>query len=318
MITCPICSWAFEESKCKAVPYPAESSTTIKNRFKAIIFCENCGVGIALPLVANEELEKFYAQGHYWGHSRVDVLSPKEYPVPYALALSRWGLIESLLEGTTRPVSILDIGAGHGFLGMAAAKSQKFYLKKYACVEQDKALVESVRKTWQVYFSDHAVEIESHVDLVDGEFDCIVFSHVLEHQTNPKKLLETALKRLAAGGFIFIDVPNQDYLFKSDVFPHMLFFSTSNLRFLLEGCGLTVNLLACYGHNMNRSPMNYKNRSRFHKLAIEIITRTKAAIPETILLSFFTWYFGMSAQNDNGTWIRAVAENYAQKSSVKE
>ena len=126
MLACPICSWAFEKGRFRTVPYPTKHDNTFEHKPERIVFCENCGAGIALPLVSNEELEKFYAQGDYWGDPGAKVLSPKEYPVPCALALSRWGLVESFLERRKKSVSILDVGAGHGFFGICLQPAHPF------------------------------------------------------------------------------------------------------------------------------------------------------------------------------------------------
>ena len=315
MITCPLCSSVFEEDIQRSIPYPTAAHSRIARKPQSIEFCEKCGVGIALPLLAEKELQELYAGGRYWAHSDSRIILPKKYPVPYALALSRWEIIESFLGKNRGPASILDIGAGHGFLGMVAARREGFNLGKYVCVEQDKALAASLRKTWMSLFPGYALVVDDHIDLIEGEFDCIVFSHVLEHQANARELFESALKRLAPGGLVFIDVPNQDYLFKDDVFPHLLFFNSSSLRFLLEGGGLRVLHLGCYGQSMNRSPLNHRNRSKARRLAIEMITALRAVIPESLFLSFFSWYFGVNKQSCHGTWLRAIARNSGKRDS---
>jgi tRNA1(Val) A37 N6-methylase TrmN6 len=55
--------------------------------------------------------------------------------------------MEPLFRGTGKEISILDIGAGHGFFGMVAARSNNLRLSKYICVEKDKVLGESLKKT---------------------------------------------------------------------------------------------------------------------------------------------------------------------------
>ena len=65
---------------------------------------------------------------------------------------------------------------------------------------------------------------------------------------------------------------------------------------------------------MKRSPMNCRNLPRVHKLITAMVTVIKAAIPQNLLLSFFTWYFGMNKESEDGTWIRAVAQHAAVKS----
>lgn len=309
MNNCPICLSVLRENESKIVPYPAEGDKKLKNKPKSIIFCEKCGIGIAVPVWTIGELEKFYAGGNYWANRKIEMLLPKKYPIPYALAVSRWKFMEPLLEGMQKPVSILDIGAGHGFLGMAAARSKHVRFEKYTYVEKDKMLVESFRKTWSIHFSGYPLEIEDNIDNINGNYDITVLSQVLEHQNNPKKLLETVLAKLTTGGFVFVDVPNQDYLFKKDVFPHFLFFNKLSLGALLINCGLKVRRIDCYGTDMKRSKANYRNVSILDRAFMKIIFGLSLVMPEKFFLSFFSWYFGTNEQNDDGTWVRAIAQN---------
>jgi SAM-dependent methyltransferase len=253
-----------------------------------------------------DEIDKIYSEGEYWVNLKTEILLPKKYPVPYALAVSRWKIIEPMFAQLTKPISILDIGAGHGFLGLVAAKSKNLHLSTYVCVEKDKTLTESLRKTWSALPPKTNLQIEDNIDQVDGRFDCIILSHILEHLPDPKKMLQTVLKKLVKGGLLFVDVPNQDYLFKKDVFPHFLFFNISSLQRLLEDCGLKINLIDCYGNDMNRSAMNFRNSSKIRNLFVEIIMRAEQLIPERTILTFFTRYFEMNKINRNGLWIRAI------------
>src|SRR4030066_2456463 len=226
---CPVCSLNLADTAGKTIPYPRGGSRKTGIEPEFIIFCDNCGAGIATPVCSGEQLDKYYSDGSYWKKQKVEILSAKKYPVPYALAVSRWKLLEPLISDIVKKVSILDIGAGHGFYGMSAAKSEKIQLKKYTCVEKDKALVESSRKTWAKYFKQSILETTDNLDEVEGDYDVAVLSHVLEHQTEPQAFLRSVLVKLRKDGFVFIDVPNQDHLFKLDVFPHLIFFNMSNL-----------------------------------------------------------------------------------------
>ncbi len=302
---CPICSWRFKNGQYRTVSYPTEADKS-ENRPKLIAFCENCGVGLAIPVWSVDELESFYSRGEYWGNSKAEVLSAKKYPVPYALARTRWKLIEPWIKKPREEISLLDIGAGHGFLGMIAAKSEDLCLSRYVCVEKDRSLGESLKKTWSVYFPESHLQVMDRIDDVDGRFDCVILSHILEHLVDPQKMLRTVLKKLKKGGVLFVDVPNQDYLFKKDVFPHFLFFNISSLRHLLQACGLTIRSIDCYGNDMNRSPMNFRNSFRTSRAFIEIITRARRIIPERAILAVFSKYFEMNKLDSNGIWIRAI------------
>ncbi len=307
MQLCPICSWNFRDNPYRTVSYPSVGKKS-ENKPKCVAFCGKCGVGIAGPLWTDDDIGKFYSEGEYWTNPKIEVLSAKKYPVPYALAISRWELIEPLLARSENPISILDVGAGHGFFGMVAAKSRKVHLLRYVCLEKDRTLVKSLEKTWSIHLPKITLEVKDHIDQIEGKFDCVILSHVLEHLPDPKSLLHIVLTKLKKSGFIFVDVPHQDYLFKKDVFPHLFFFNISSLKYLLQDCGLTIYSIDCYGNDMKRTPLNYKNVSKLTSILPKIIVRIRMIVPENFMLGFFSRYFGMAKRNNNGIWIRAIGQ----------
>jgi hypothetical protein len=109
----------------------------------------------------------------------------------------------------------------------------------------------------------------------------------LEHLIDPKALLRIVSAKLVKNGIPFVDVPNQDYLFKKDVSPHFLFFNISSLQHFLLHCGLMINSIDCYGNDMNSSPLTLKNTSRLVSLLAKIIMATNVLIPENFILAFF-------------------------------
>lgn len=305
---CPICSVNLQDAAAKTIPYPMKGLEKTGIEPEYIIFCDNCGAGIAVPACSDKELDKYYSKGSYWKKQKIELLTARKYPVAYALAVSRWKLLEPLISDTVKMVSILDIGAGHGFYGMVAAKSKKVQLGNYTCVEKDKSLVASLKKTWTKYFNPSTLETTGHIDEVEGKFDVVVLSHVLEHQPEPKAFLQKVLLKLKKGGFVFIDVPHRDYLFKQDVFPHLIFFNIYSLQLLLQNCGLTTEFIACYGNDMNTSILNYRTAAKWYGLLARLLIKSKPLLPASSVLKIFTKYFGMDTQNSNGIWIRAIGQ----------
>lgn len=287
--------------------YPTAAKGASDARPKSIIFCEGCGVGIAVPLWSDKDIEKLYSDGLYWNHSSVEVLTPRKYPVPYALANARWKMIERFFQRKDNGLKILDFGAGHGFFGMAAAESTIVGLKKYACVERDRILSESLEKTWAIRFPAIPLEITDELEKVDDLFDCIIVSQVLEHVVEPRSLIRLIFEKLSPGGLLFIDVPNQDHLFKEDVFPHLYFFNLNSLNSLLAGLGLNVKMIDCFGNDMHRSPLN-KNVITFYSFLLKILMRIRAFIPISFLLLMSSRCFDISKRNNNGIWIRAICQ----------
>lgn len=306
---CPVCSWQFKGNLPRMIPYPTKRGEAIAHKPDQIFICDNCGIGIAIPLPSSEEMEKYYSVGDFWGIAQPQILAPKKHPIPYALALSRWRILEPFLKESQRRISILDIGAGHGFLGMTAAQSKTVKLWKYVCVEKDRFLRESMKKTWSLRFPHIELDVKDDISQVNGTFDCLILSHILEHLSNPLSDLKIMLTKLNPESLIFIDVPNQDYLFKKDVFPHFYFFSESSLRHLMNASGLHILSITGYGNDINQSSLNFRNAGKLKTRLGNLIIRMKWLLPKKLTISLFSEYFAMDKKNENGIWIRGVGQS---------
>ncbi|MBU2250869.1 MAG: class I SAM-dependent methyltransferase, partial [Candidatus Omnitrophica bacterium] len=189
-----------------------------------------------------------------------------------------------------------------------AAKDREICLDSYYIVEKDNVLRESLKKTWHKGYPKIKLKVEDSLEAIEGQFDIIILSNVLEHLYRPKDMLEKAVEKLAEGGYIFADLPNQDYLFKLDVFPHLTFFNKLSLQMLFEKSGLSLQQIACYGRDMQGSPAGRgKNRVIF-KILENLFYKLRFFIPVCISKRFYQWYYGTVTNNPQGTWIRALGK----------
>ena len=60
----------------------------------------------------------------------------------------------------------------------------------------------------RLYCDQVGLNVISHLDKVQDEFDAITLWHVLEHFTNPHQLMKDCNSKLKQGGRIFIRVPD--------------------------------------------------------------------------------------------------------------
>jgi len=70
----------------------------------------------------------------------------------------------------------------------------------------------------------------------DGNFDVVILSHVLEHFTDPKRLVRSALNALTRDGIVVIEVPNDVpgiFPLNGPDEPHLTFFTAQTLATLL-------------------------------------------------------------------------------------
>ena len=78
---------------------------------------------------------------------------------------------------------------------------------------------------------------------IDGDFDIVLMSHVLEHVSDPVGELGAIKSVLAPNGAIFLEVPNRSGNRKlpfDDNRSHLHFFSATSLAAMLARCGLEI------------------------------------------------------------------------------
>ncbi len=305
MTSCPVCKDNILTEK-DALPYPAGLSNTRKIVPNAIRLCGRCGVGVAFPPVSEEEMSRLYTGGEYWGTKNLNT-SLKNFAVPFGLARSRWKLIEEYLISLsrTRGIRILDIGAGQGCLGLVASSSCQISVSQYIAVEPDSHMVQNLQEIWNKWRPITKLTVISSIDGLTDSYDVVVLSHVLEHLVNPLLFLRSAVALLTSKGLLYADVPNQDFLFKKDVFPHMLFFSPKSLKFLLEQEPLEMISMKVCGRKMRSSPLGVQPPATLRTIQKAIGLLYKF-LPGKLLVQYYSWYFGMNHLNEDGTWIRAL------------
>lgn len=306
---CPVCS-CYLDNTLKQIPYPCIAREDEQDMFFSnIVFCDYCEVGIAFPEISKDRIEEFYESGSFWKQLRPQRFSLKSIPVPFALAKSRWNDIERLLvkSKNNTNVRILDVGAGYGCMGLVANKSKYTRLNLYSCVEPDSIMRQYLKSNLSQLADLQKLEIRNSIDEISGQYNVVVLSHVLEHLRDPLSMLKSALSLLAPGGILLLDVPNQDYLFKVDVFPHVLFFSFSSIKHMLDKEELIeIVSIEGRGSNMFQSPLNKQVPIRV-KLAGKLIKMFYRFLPGKFLIVVFAKYFGVDRVNSNGTWIRALS-----------
>ncbi len=226
---CLICG----DTSNKTLPYPSSNSNFKYFKINGICECLKCGFGRAVPVPTVSQLNKFYTDGSYWGgnsssnqlivHNRIQSF----YRIDHILKFLR-------KEKTS--LNVLDVGAGTGALGWSLQKFRQFKLAKYNIIESDDNMIR--------YISSHVTS--NTLNVIDGNnipsnsFDIIFLNHVLEHVIDPIQFVKKFVPALTEGGKIYIEVPNKDHLFKSDVFPHTLFFEENVLKLLAQKCKLKV------------------------------------------------------------------------------
>ncbi|MFA5844046.1 MAG: methyltransferase domain-containing protein [Coriobacteriia bacterium] len=303
--SCPACGEPWRESGPR-LPYPASGSEDAPGLPSEVAVCAECGTGVAVPPISDEQTAALYGEGGYWKPVDVVDLRPHLHPGHVALARARWAFVEPFLAANGRDgARVLDVGAGHGFLGVAAAQGASVRCVEYWAAEPDSAMLSSLEAAWPRLASACALRGCADAADAEGAFDLVVLSNVLEHVAQPLALLTLVASKLGEDGLVLIDVPNGDHRFKADVFPHLVFFSREGLSRLLARAGLEV--LACegFGRAYVKSPINGARRT-LKVRAVERLYGLRRLLPARVSAAFFDSYFGASRRDADGTWLRAV------------
>jgi SAM-dependent methyltransferase len=141
--------------------------------------------------------------GHRWYRAR-------------AAALAKLAAAHSLRA----PKRVFEVGAGYGYNLLAI---KELYPDAFLFTDE----------------LDETIALPKPIDratLASGGYDIVTLSHVLEHFSNPKSLIASALNALTVGGILLIEVPNDVpgiYALNGPDEPHLTFFTANSLELLL-------------------------------------------------------------------------------------
>lgn len=142
---------------------------------------------------------------------------------------------ETVCAGRSKPFRVLDVGGGDGRLMLPfLAQGVECYLVDYG-----KWILEGVQR-----LGSTLADVPQTMS-----FDIVICSHVLEHVSYPRRLLEDIRRILCDGGIVYLEVPLE--VFRNNAWnpilaepvTHISFFTTTTLRHLLLATGYQTNLL---------------------------------------------------------------------------
>lgn len=197
--------------------------------------CRDCGLVFSNPLPSSDELKAFYSLTGEWRRSdRQDAARPTAgVDAARGGSWSRpFAPIRHELPVTTPPpgAAVLDFGCGTG----------KLLDAMQACGWDTSGVEPAV----DVAFPRHR-----RLDAVPDEpaFDLIVANHVLEHVTDPLRLLSQFARACRQGGYLFVGVPrfdtlplHRDYKYVINGRAHVIAYTWPCLEGLLARTGWAV------------------------------------------------------------------------------
>ena len=210
------------------------------------IACTHCGFNHCIPIPTNDELDKIYQQEYYTKENPqyIDHMK-KDFEWWQTVYNDRYDSFEHYLPNSEK--TLLDVGSGTGYF-LLQGKNRSWNVMG---IEPNEQAAEYSRTTLGLEIIEDFLSDELAAKL-NKTFDVIHMSNVLEHISDPKKLIETASKLLKKDGILCMVAPNdynpiQETLRKVDaVAPwwvaaphHINYFSFESLRTLIESCGYT-------------------------------------------------------------------------------
>jgi 2-polyprenyl-3-methyl-5-hydroxy-6-metoxy-1,4-benzoquinol methylase len=222
---CPICSSTRHET-IEEAEYPYR-----------VLKCVECDMVYVHPLPDAEELSRHYDAGYYFGWISVQKKTRERMWARRLKVIRRWA----------EPGSLLDVGCGEGlFLEVAKNggwQAEGTELSSHAADFASRRLQQPIfcGEVWQA-------------DFAPRNFNVVTMWHVLEHTTQPLRILSAVKGLLKPGGYLVLAVPNVNdfvmqvaYLFtkghKQRLFSlkdkevHLFHFSEKTLRTLLTRAG---------------------------------------------------------------------------------
>ncbi len=199
--------------------------------------CAHCGA-VEKPVTSEflREAQSIYEsyQLYYQGSGGEQKIFSGENSAPRSELLLSFFFDATGHGADSKPRRWLDFGCGTGhLLRSLSARRPTWRLAGADLGEQNRQRVETIPHV-ESYFS-------GGLDGVDGLFDAVSLSHVLEHVPEPAGLLDGIRRRLAAGGELLIAVPDwRANPFDLLVADHCHHFQLGQLRELIGNAGFTV------------------------------------------------------------------------------
>ena len=241
-VACAMCGSAETQPRPVFESYDYEYRTC-DNRFR-FVACADCGHVYLSPRVRMADIDRIYPRDYIVRVTEI------EYP---AFAPLRWLKLNVLDRGWIRKVianlragsRVLDIGAGFGGNLAYLAELAPFPLELFA---NDLKFEPEARS----YLTDRGVTLmEGPIEDVQcGErFDAVICQQVIEHVTDPGRLVRWISDHLAPGGVLYLETPDlhglSRYFFRNhwmalSIPRHFHLFSRKALAACVSGCGLEI------------------------------------------------------------------------------
>lgn len=243
---CPLCEAEAKENNI------VDIVENIWENNKNVYECSNCKLYF-IDELSQSEIEFLY-NSDFYARSNNIIYKFIDAKMKYARALNRFNYIKKFIKKTDN-LNVLEIGASDGLL-LSIFKKENFNVFGYELNENAR---KDALKKYDIKMKDDFLK-DKNID--KNKYNIVIMSHILEHFTNPKYILNSIHNFTGGGGvndILFIEIPytpNYKIVSKDDMkiffeTEHTVHFNEKNISLLMKECNFKI-LDICYNeYNIN-------------------------------------------------------------------
>lgn len=242
---CPLCE--AEANKNNIVDIVENIWENNKNVYE----CSNCKLYF-IDEPSQSEIEFLYNSDFYARNNNI-IYKFIDAKMKYARALNRFNYIKKIIKKTDN-LNVLEIGASDGLL-LSIFKKENFNVFGYELNENAR---KDALKKYDIKMKDDFLK-DKNID--KNKYNIVIMSHILEHFTNPKYILNSIHNFIGGGvnDILFIEIPytpNYKIVSKDEMkiffeTEHTVHFNEKNISLLMKECNFKI-LDICYNeYNIN-------------------------------------------------------------------
>ena len=236
---CPICEAEANENNI------VDIVENIWENNKNVYECSNCKLYF-IDEPSQSEIEFLYNSDFYARNNNI-IYKFIDAKIKYARALNRFNYIKKFIKKTDN-LNVLEIGASDGLL-LSIFKKENFNVFGYELNENAR---NDALKKYDIKMKDDFLK-DKNID--KNKYNIVIMSHILEHFTNPKYILNSIHNFLGGGvnDILFIEIPytpNYKIVSKDEMkiffeTEHTVHFNEKNISLLMKECNFKI-LDICY------------------------------------------------------------------------
>lgn len=242
---CPLCEAEAKENNI------VDIVENIWENNKNVYECSNCKLYF-IDEPSQSEIEFLYNSDFYAKNNNI-IYKFIDAKMKYARALNRFNYIKKFIKKTDN-LNVLEIGASDGLL-LSIFKKENFNVFGYELNENAR---KDALKKYDIKMRDDFLK-DKNID--KNKYNIVIMSHILEHFTNPKYILNSVHNFIGGGvnDILFIEIPytpNYKIVSKDEMkiffeTEHTVHFNEKNISLLMKECNFKI-LDICYNeYNIN-------------------------------------------------------------------